>query len=122
MGGAHSKIGGFVGENSETNGVGAEIRASYSTGAVSGGAHSRVGGFAGSVYPPSGKWNKENYWDVDTSGTNQGTGKGNKNGIFGLTTSELQSGLPEGFNPKIWAQDPKINNGFPYLIANPPPK
>jgi hypothetical protein len=28
--------------------------------------------------------------------------------------------LPEGFDPTIWAENPSINNGFPYLIANPP--
>ena len=30
-------------------------------------------------------------------------------------------GLPAGFDPAIWAQSKSINNGFPYLIANPPP-
>jgi len=29
--------------------------------------------------------------------------------------------LPKGLDKKIWAQNPTINNGLPYLIANPPP-
>lgn len=122
-GGARSRVGGLVGENGETNGVGAVIATSYSTGAVSGGKKALVGGFAGTVYPPSGRYNKHDYWVTDTSGTDQGTGKGNKRGIVGLTSVDLQSGLPEGFDPKIWTYGGKtVNNGFPYLIANPPPK
>ena len=60
------------------------------------------------------------YWDTTTSGTDNGTGEGNVSGITGLTTEQLQSGLPAGFDPTIWAQNPKINHGFPYLITNPP--
>jgi len=40
--------------------------------------------------------------------------------ITGLTTQQLQSGLPNGFGPKIWAQDPNIDDGLPYLRSNPP--
>jgi hypothetical protein len=29
-------------------------------------------------------------------------------------------GLPTGFDPKIWAENPNINNGLAYLINNPP--
>lgn len=39
---------------------------------------------------------------------------------LGLTTVELQSGVPPGFDPAIWAQDGGINGGFPYLRAVPP--
>jgi hypothetical protein len=28
--------------------------------------------------------------------------------------------LPEGFQPSVWGQNPKINNGLPYLLTNPP--
>jgi len=65
-----------------------------------------------------------NYWDMDTSGTNQGCGELNFadcNNIVGLTDAQLKSGLPAGFDPDVWTQDPSINNGYPYLIANPPP-
>jgi len=43
-------------------------------------------------------------------------------GITGLTDAQLKSGLPTGFDPSVWAQSPSINNGYPYLIANPPPQ
>jgi len=33
-----------------------------------------------------------------------------------------ESGLADGFDPHIWRQSPNINNGYPYLLANPPPK
>jgi hypothetical protein len=66
------------------------------------------------------------YWDTTTSGIgklSQGAGNIRHDpGIRGLTTEQFQSGLPKGFDPKIWAEDSKINNGLPYLIANPPPK
>jgi hypothetical protein len=35
---------------------------------------------------------------------------------------QLKSGLPEGFDPHIWGSNPNIDNGYPYLPANPPPK
>lgn len=41
-------------------------------------------------------------------------------GVAGLTTEQLQSGLPAGFDPSIWGEDAKINHGLPYLLANPP--
>jgi hypothetical protein len=44
----------------------------------------------------------------------------NDPGITGLTMAQLQSGLPQDFNKKVWAESPNINNGLPYLIANPP--
>ncbi len=44
----------------------------------------------------------------------------NDPGITGLTDQQLKSGLPAGFDPKIWGSDPNINNGYPYLLANPP--
>jgi hypothetical protein len=66
----------------------------------------------------------DGYWDFDTSGiTDPSQGAGtppNDPGITGLTSQELQSGLPAGFRAKIWAQNKSINNGFPYLVANPP--
>ena len=92
------------------------LATSYSTGAVSGGSGSLVGGFVG--YPDA-TWS-DCYWDTTTSGTDNGTGGGNRTGLTGLTTAQLQSGLPAGFDPTIWAESPKINKGFPYLINNTP--
>jgi hypothetical protein len=66
------------------------------------------------------------YWDLDTSGiSDPGQGAGNKSndpGITGLTDPQLKNALPAGFDPKIWGQEAAINNGYPYLLANPPPK
>jgi hypothetical protein len=66
----------------------------------------------------------DDYWDTTTSGiTNLSQGAGYPSddpGITGLTTSQLQAGLPTGFDPSIWAEDSGINNGLPYLIANLP--
>ncbi|HEY5048091.1 MAG TPA: GLUG motif-containing protein [Rhizomicrobium sp.] len=105
-----SWLGGFVGQNGST------VETSYSTGAVTG-TQGSAGGFAGTggVYTNC-------YWDTDTSGTAQGTGGGNVSGVTGLTTAQLLSGLPTGFDPTIWAENTMINAGFPYLIANPPVK
>ena len=60
------------------------------------------------------------YWDTTTSGTGKGVGQGNDSGVTGLTTKEFKAGLPSGFDPTIWAESPKINDGLPYLINNPP--
>jgi hypothetical protein len=64
------------------------------------------------------------YWDTTTSGiTNPSQGAGtpaNDPGITGLTTDQLQSGLPAGFDPSVWGESANINNGMPYLLANPP--
>jgi hypothetical protein len=79
-----------------------------------------VGGFAGANSRT--QVLSDNYWDTTTSGTTQGVGKGGTKNITGLTTEQLQSGLPSGFDPKVWAEDSSINNGLPYLINNPPPK
>jgi hypothetical protein len=110
-GGETADVGGLdgVAEGGET------LITSYSTGAVSaeGGV---VGGFAGGNNDKFSNC----YWDTTTSGTNNGTGLGNQSGLTGLTSQQLQSGLPSGFDPTIWAEDKKINHGFPYLINNPP--
>jgi hypothetical protein len=90
---------------------------SYSAGAVTG--MQWVGGYVGYVSDDGGF--TDCYWNTTTSGTDQGSGDGNDIGVTGLTTSQLQSGLPAGFDPSIWAEKASINNGLPYLIDNPPP-
>ena len=100
--------------------------ANYSTGNVLGGpgAYPFFGGFMGYDYDGAG--NVAAYWDLDTSGISdpsQGAGNiANDPGITGLTDAQLKSGLPAGFDPKIWGQSASINNGYPYLLANPPPQ
>ena len=63
------------------------------------------------------------YWDFTNGVTDPGQGAGNvpnAPGLTGLTDAQLKSGLPGGFDPKIWGSDPNINGGYPYLRANPP--
>ncbi|MGH6889504.1 MAG: GLUG motif-containing protein [Rhizomicrobium sp.] len=118
-GGQSSHVGGLIGENEGTTSF------SYSTGVVSGEAGSLVGGLIGDDEAPSGSLD-DTYWDTDTSGiTNLSQGAGNianDPGITGLTTAQFQSGLPAGFDPKVWAEQANLNGGLPYLLANPPPR
>jgi hypothetical protein len=95
------------------------VEHSYATGAVSGQNGAVVGGFACQIFNNNAKLD---YWDITTSGTDDGECGGSVSGVTGLTTTQLQSGLPTGFNPKVWKEDPNINNGLPYLINNPPAK
>jgi hypothetical protein len=104
--------GGFV-YAQETTAEG-EIEFSYATGSVP----ARSGGFECSWYSINPV--ADDYWDTTTSGTDDGVCGGNTSGITGLTTQQLKSGLPAGFDPTIWAESKKINNGLPYLINNPP--
>jgi hypothetical protein len=99
-------IGGLVGVGNIA------VSASYSTGQVATG-----GGFVGGVASNDAQ---NAHWDIDTSGQTQGCGSGDCSGITGLSDAQLKSSLPPGFDPKIWAQDPKINSGYPYLRNNPP--
>jgi hypothetical protein len=110
-GGNSSMVGGLVGYAVDV------IQSSYSTGAVNAGNASGVGGFIGEDEHSE---MTDCYWDTTTSGTDQGTGNGNEPDLTGLTTQQLQAGLPVGFDKKIWAENPNINGGLPYLKANPP--
>src|SRR6185295_15051663 len=107
--GKKNEAGGLVGE------VDAKVTLtqSYSTGLVTIGQGLLVGGFIG--YDKSGGANMDSaYWDLDTSGISdpdRGAGAPrNDPGITGLTDAQLKSGLPDGFDPKIWGSDPNINN------------
>lgn len=110
---AQSALGGLLGYNGSYS----SVTRSYSTGAVDL-AGGYVGGFAGEDDSRGGM--QDCYWDTDTSGTDNGVGGGNEAGVTGLTTAQLQSGLPDGFDPTVWTEKAKINGGLPYLIANPP--
>jgi hypothetical protein len=98
---------------------GGHIGSAYSTGQVSGA--DLTGGFIGF---DENKTVGNSYWDLETSGVgdpSQGAGDPpNDPGITGLTSAQFQSGLPAGFDPSIWVEDPAINGGFPYLRALPP--
>jgi hypothetical protein len=116
-------FGGFVGVNDS----GGEIVSSYTAGPIRGYSSKHgagFGGFVGFDASASGSL-ASTYWDLEKGIPDPSHGAGNipnDPGIQGLTTGELQSGLPAGFDPKIWGVDPKINNGYPYLINNPPPQ
>ena len=107
------QIGGLVGGASSGS-----YEYSYSTGFIS-----RYGsGFMG--YDDNSSITSS-YWNTTTSKTSRGVGEGGNEGHgspAGLTSTELRSGLPVGFDPTIWAEKKSVNHGFPYLINNPPPK
>jgi hypothetical protein len=113
-GGDSANVGGVIGTFD-----GGTIGEAYSTGRVTGGfSGSEVGGFVGQLRSGT---ISDSYWDTQTSKTKYAGGGSKKlPGITGLTTSQLQSSLPAGFDPTVWAENPSINNGLPYLIANPP--
>jgi hypothetical protein len=112
-GGAGANVGGLLGLSADY------AVQTYSIGLVSGGSGSCVGGFASF---DQGFPNAYDYWDTDASGTDQATCYGAVSGVSGLTTEQFKSGLPTGFDSKVWGQSPKINKGYPYLRANPPPQ
>jgi hypothetical protein len=109
-------LGGLIGTSS-----GGTITSAWSSGGVANKKREVRGGFVGSI---DNMTVTAGYWDLTTSGVDvrsQGAGNvANYPGIRGLKTVEFQSGLPSGFDPAIWAESPGINNGYPYLIANPP--
>jgi hypothetical protein len=115
--GKDSSVGGLAG-------VGGSISNAYSAGLVHGDSGTAAGGFIGSD-DVAGDLALA-YWDLDTSGIDdpgQGAGNiANDPGITGLTDVQLKSGLPAGFDPAVWGQSASINNGYPYLLANPPPQ
>jgi len=125
MGSGTTPAGGLIGVRTTGGGSSPRVAASYSTGIVESGAGALIGGSIGED-DVAGSGIGNDYWDLDTSGvSNPHQGAGNvpdDPGITGLTDAQLKSGLPAGFDPKVWAIDPKINNGYPYLINNPPPK
>jgi hypothetical protein len=112
-GGSNTTVGGFIGLNR------APISDAYSSGAVASASSGAVGGFIGSDAGANDL--TDTYWDTTTSGQSHGVGNDTAYpGITGLTTEELQAGLPSGFDPAHWAEGAGINGGLPYLLANPP--
>jgi hypothetical protein len=119
-GGSSSNLGGLVGFNSTS--VADAVAESYSTGTVIGGPGSSIGGSVGFNQAPGSFTHI--YWDTTTSGiTDPSRGVGNvsnASGVTGLTTAQLQSGLPAGFSTSDWGEKPTINGGLPYLLVLPP--
>ncbi len=122
-GGDNSYVGGSVGYKEEHAGI-SQV---YSVGTTRGGLNVVIGGMLGYDHLPHRKNDiSASYWDLDTSEINdpsQGSGNiPNDPGITGLTDVQLKTALPTGFHRKVWRQNPTINNGYPYLLDNPPPK
>ena len=118
--GSNSSAGGIFGWFTGNGGLISDV---YSTGSVTAGLGSFIGGFVGADRSGGGEI-AHTYWDTTTSGiTNPGQGAGNIDndpGIAGLTTSQLQSGLPDGFSSSIWGENANRNGGLPYLLRVPP--
>jgi hypothetical protein len=111
------EMGGLAGHNT------GKITSAYSTGHLaSRGGAPYVGGLVG--YDNSSAGISNAYWDLGTSGVSdpaEGAGyPSNDPGITGLTTDQFKSELPNGFDSKIWGEKKRFNNGYPYLLANPP--
>ena len=71
-------------------------------------AASGIGGLIGIVQGSPTITNS--YWDIET------TGQATSPAGIGLTTTQLKSGLPAGFNATVWGSNPAINSGYPYLL------
>jgi len=112
-----SVIGGLIGRGHR-----AKIRNAYAIDAVAAGEDEGAaqGGLAGRIDADKGM--EDAYWNLDTSGQLRGCGQGDCSGVSGLTDEQLKSVLPNGLAPEIWAQNKAINNGYPYLLGNPPPR
>lgn len=110
-----SVAGGLVGEST------GHILRSYATGAV-GIDVGFTGGVIGyDLSPP--KNNDHSYWDLNTGVPDPSKGAGNipyDLGLAGQTTARFTTRMPAGFEKTVWGQSAGINNGYPYLLANPP--
>ncbi|HVX57415.1 MAG TPA: GLUG motif-containing protein, partial [Candidatus Saccharimonadales bacterium] len=90
-----SGAGGLVGYNN-----GGAISDSYATGVVTGGSLGGLVGLNDGTVTDS-------YWDTQTSGVST------SDGGIGLTTAELQTGLPFGFDHTVWGSATGL---YPYFL------
>jgi hypothetical protein len=113
--------------NSEAGGLigysygGVSIDQAYASGVVSAalGYYTYSGGFLAYDYDCSSTVTNS-YWDTDD--TANGSEGCSYSGLTGETTAWFTSGtLPPEFDPGAWTEG-TLNNGFPYLINNPPPQ
>lgn len=112
-------LGGLIGLNSSN------LYQSYAIGAVSMNRKGYLGGVIGYDNSPAGS-NNLGLWDFDTTGvTNANQGAGNvfnDPGLKGYPEMNFRKAAMRKLDHSVWAQSPSINNGYPYLIANPPPQ
>ena len=109
--------GGLIGKTVGIGGgSGPSVLRSYARGKVSGGGVTGNDDGTG-VYTNV-------YWDMDTTHVrNPANGvfnHPNYPGITGLSDVQMKAALPTGFSPSVWGLNPAINDGYPYLLANPP--
>jgi filamentous hemagglutinin family protein len=97
-------VGDFVGGPIST------ISNSYATGAVTDTNPSSYSILGGLVADFLGGLAINSYWDTQTTGQNSSPGGG-----VGLTSAQLQSGLPTGFDPAIWTINAATNSGYPFF-------
>ncbi len=62
------------------------------------------------------------FWDIETSGQSAGIGDGSSAGLTGLATAQMKTqSTYSGWDfDTVWAIDPDINDGYPYLREVPP--
>ena len=109
-----NRIGGLVGEINNTN---ATVINSYSTGLVTG-SSGQVGGLIGRNQNNQENNVSNSFWDRNTSGMTDSAGGTSKTTTEMLTPSTFTNAGWD-FN-NIWSMDAAINDGYPYLIPNPP--
>jgi hypothetical protein len=111
-------FGGLIGENASTG----TVVASYAAGNIEAKASDiDLGGLIGTDDASLGGI-ENTYWDIDRGVSDPSQGAGNvpnDPGITGLTTIQFQAALPAGFDPKVWAEDSRVNDGLPYLLGVP---
>jgi hypothetical protein len=114
-------VGGLVGET----GSGGTIFQAYSLGMIAQSGRGYVGGVIGYDGTQFGS-NQTVYWNLDTTGIgDRSRGAGNiayDPGLKGVRDAHFRSETLSNFDHQIWAEDANINNGYPYLISNPPPQ
>ena len=102
--------GGLVGQNSGA------ITSSYSTGVVTGFAY--VGGLIGFNNDGTVAYG---VWDTQTSGQTAGIGEDNNNQLRDVIQAfrprSCKRHCPLDFSASVWALNPNVNGGLPYLQA-----
>lgn len=99
--GTDARIGGLVGDNAAGN-----ITTSYAAGYINTNVTSQVGGLVG--VSTGTVANASTYWNTET------TGLATSAGGTGITTENLQSGLPSGFSGTTWGIIADVS--YPYLL------
>jgi len=116
-------VGGLVGQAADFD-RGSTIFQAYALGRLSLSGKKFIGGVIGADHsaPDS---NDDGFWDFDTTGVdNPYRGAGNRikdAGLKGFGDTKFRTAIMSKLDDRVWAEDPKINNGYPYLIGNPPP-